>query len=53
MVIFLVDSNKSITSALDDDPLKWLVARHRVVFEANYSRTLRLERFLFRNPDNP
>ena len=53
MVIYLVDSNKSIISALDDDPLKWLVVRHRVVFDANYCRMWRLERFLIRNPENP
>jgi hypothetical protein len=29
------------------------VARHRAYFDANYSRTRRLERSLIRNPQNP
>ena len=32
---------------------KWLLAQRRVVFDANYSRTRRLERSLIRNPENP
>ena len=39
-----------ITFAPDDEPQKRLMTRHRVVFDAIYSRTTRLVRFLIRNP---
>ena len=53
MAFCLVDLNKSFTFASDDESQKRLVARHRVFFDANYSRTRRLERSLIRNPQNP
>ena len=53
MAFCLVDLNKSFTFASDDESKKRLVARHRVFFDANYSRTRRLERSLIRNPQNP
>ena len=52
MAFCLVDLNKSFTFASDDESQKRLVARHRVFFDANYSRTRRLERSLIRNPQN-
>ena len=41
------------TFASDGESQKRLVAHHRVVFDANYSRTRRLVRSLIRNPQIP
>jgi len=49
----LLNSEIIITFALDDESRKRLVACYRVFFDANYSRTRRLERSLIRNPQNP
>jgi hypothetical protein len=46
-------SNFCCTFAPDDESQKRLVARHRVFFDANYSRTRRLEQSLIRNPESP
>jgi len=49
----LLNSEIIITFALDDESRKRLVACYRVFFDANYSRTRRLEWSLIRNPQNP
>ena len=46
----MANSEEMITFAPDVEPQKLLMTRHRVVFDAIYSRTTRLVRFLIRNP---
>ena len=46
----LENSEEMLTFAPDDESQKRLVVRHRVFFDANYSRIRRLERSLIRNP---
>ena len=53
MGISFAFSNFYFTFAPDGESQKRLVARHRVVFDANYSRTRRLVRSLIRNPQIP
>ena len=53
MTMHLENSEEMLTFAPDDESQKRLVVRHRVFFDANYSRIRRLERSLIRNPENP
>ena len=53
MTMHLENSEEMLTFAPDDESQKRLVARHRVFFDANYSRTRRLEQSLIRNPESP
>ena len=52
MTMHLENSEEMLTFAPDDESQKRLVVRHRVFFDANYSRIRRLERSLIRNPQN-
>jgi hypothetical protein len=47
----LENSEEMLTFAPDGESQKRLVTRHRVFFDANYSRTRRLERSPNRNPE--
>lgn len=48
MTMHLENSEEMLTFAPDDESQKRLVVRHRVFFDANYSRIRRLERSLIR-----
>ena len=53
MTMHLENSEEMLTFAPDDESQKRLVVRHRVFFDANYSRIRGLERSLIRSPQNP